>query len=421
MNQLFLPVTINFIHGKNYQWTPANWNASGPILDTSINIRELRQFLVEEALRRVQLDPQLRGILSARGRYVSLTASVEIPGCRWGPLSLADVAGKFDLASDLLEDPEDPLQRFTINVTLQLEKGDSTENKPLVRFPHEEPQHVYHRLGKVPIPEQHYGNDTSGPLVTSSGKKLRESAEIGYVWALLAWREGPQRLWQLKRVRTYDFDSYCIGDADETSEWNTVTFDYSFEYFTASYNRVNQDGESFRQLQRRLETRIEEGWEEPGSGVPFLPKYCFSKFQPSPDYAAAWPKHDIPVAVRCVNWLTHERPSKDIRFPPDLQFTIEEKDTIGDIRDIILQEINRKGNKSGVKVNSATLFKLPLANTWDLELWVMPQSPDNPGCQGKLHRYTSGRLNTFLSTSSRQRKHDKRLYMEAHVVSKLEM
>ncbi|KAI7482974.1 hypothetical protein KC351_g5389 [Hortaea werneckii] len=369
MDQMFLPVTINFIHGKNYQWTPAYWNTSVPMLDTSINISELRQFLVEEVLKRTKLDPQLHRLLPARRRYVSLAASVEIPGCRWGPLSLADVAGKFDLVSDLLEDPEGTLQRFTINVTLQLEKGDSTENKPLVRFPHEEPQHVYHRLGKVPIPEQHYGNDTSGPLITASGKDLRKSADIGYVWALLAYREGPQGLWQLKRVRTYDFDLFCIGDVDETSELNTVTFDYSFEYYTASYNRVNQDGESFRQLQRRIETRIEEGWEEPGPGVPFLPKYCFNNFQPSPDSIAAWPKHDIPVAVRCVNWLTHERPSKDIRFPLDLQFTIEGKDTIEDIRDIILQEINRKGTKSGVKVDSAALFKPPLAETWDLELW----------------------------------------------------
>ncbi|KAI7277918.1 hypothetical protein KC345_g6322 [Hortaea werneckii] len=376
MDQMFLPVTINFIHGKNHQWTPAYWNTSVPMLDTSIKISELRQFLVEEVLKRTQLDPQLRQILPACGRYVSLAASVAIPGCRWGPLSLANVAGKFDLASDLLEDPEGPFQRFTINVTLQLAKGDYTENKPLARFPHEEPQHVYHRLGKVPIPEQHYGNDTSGPLITASGKELRKSADIGYVWALLAYREGLQGLWQLKRVRTYDFDLYCIGDVDETSEWNTVPFDYSYEYYTASYNRVNQDGESFRQLQRRLETRIEEEWEEPGPGVPFLPKYCFNNFQPSPDPVAAWPKYAIPVAVRCVNWLTHERPSKDIRFPPDLQFTIEEQDTVEDIRDIILQEINRKGNKSGVKVNSATYLKPPLANTWDLEL---PREPNSPG------------------------------------------
>ncbi|KAI7128412.1 hypothetical protein KC335_g3238 [Hortaea werneckii] len=366
MNQPFLPVTTNFIHGKNYQWTPANWNTSVPMLDRSVNI-----------------------------------------------------TGKFDLASDLLEDPRGTFHRFTINVTLQLEKRNSTGSEPLVRFPHKDPRNVYHRLGKVQIPEQHYGNDTQGPLITASGKELRKSAEIGYIWALLAWRDGPQGGWQLKRVRAYDFDLYCIGDADQASEWNTVPFKTSYEY-TGSFDRVRQDRESFRQLQRRLEKRIEEGWEEPDSGVPFLPKYSFNHFQPSLDSLAAWPKYGIPVAVRCVNWLTSERSTKDIRFPPDLQLTIDEKDTIEDIRKIILQEINRKRTESGVKVNSAALFKPPLAETWELELWVMPQSPDNPDFQGKLHRYTSGRLLTFLSTSPTQRKKDKRLYMEAHVVSKLE-
>ncbi|KAI6801284.1 hypothetical protein KC363_g3481 [Hortaea werneckii] len=419
MNQPFLPVTTNFIHGKNYQWTPANWYTSVPMLDRSVNISELRQFLVEEVLKRTEQDPLFRQFLSARRRYVSLAASVEIPGCRWGPMSLADVAGKFDLASDMLEDPEGTFHRFTINVTLQLEKHDSTGSEPLVRFPHEDPRNVYHRLGKVQIPEQHYGNDTQGPLITASGKELRKSAEIGYIWALLAWRDGPQGGWQLKRVRAYDFELYCIGDADEASEWNKVPFTTSYDY-TGLYDRVRQNGESFRQLQRRLEKRIEEGWEEPDSGIPFLPKYCFNHFEPSSDSLVAWPKYKIPVAVRCVNWLTSERSTKDIRFPPDLQLITDEKDTIEDIRKIILQEINRKRTEIGVNVNSAALFKPPLAETWELELWVMPQSPDNPDFQGKLHRYTSGRLLTFLSTSPTQRKKDKRLYMEAHIVSKLE-
>ncbi|KAI7337177.1 hypothetical protein KC315_g2437 [Hortaea werneckii] len=418
MNQPFLPVNINFTHGKNYRWTPANWTTSAPMFDRSINISGLRQFLAEEVLKRTQLDHQLRETLSARGRYVSLAASVEVPGCRWGHMSLADVAGEFDLASDLLEDPDGMLQRFAINVTLQVEKRDSTGDGSLVRFPRQEPQHVYHRLGKVQIPEQHYGNDPQGPLITPSGKELRESAEITYIWALLAYREGPQGDWQLKRVRAYDFDEYCIGDADETSEWNSVPFDCSYDW-TSSYERVGQDGESFRQLQRRLEKRIEEEWPEPGSGIPFLPKYCFNNYQPSPDSVPEWPKHGIKVAVRCVNWLTHEGQLKDIRFPPDLQLVIDKQDTIEDVRDIIKQEIDHKGTEDGVKVNSATLFKPPLAKTWELELWVLPQHPDNPDGQGKLHRYTSGRLLTFLSTSGRVRKNDKRLYMEAHIVPKL--
>ncbi|KAI6904431.1 hypothetical protein KC318_g6449 [Hortaea werneckii] len=418
MNQLFLPVTINFTHGKNYRWTPANWTTSVPMFDRSINISGLRQFLAEEVLKRTQLDHQLCETLSARGRYVSLAASVEVPGCRWGHMSLANVAGKFDLASDLLEDPDGMLQRFAINVTLQVEKRDSTGDGSLVRFPRQEPQHVYHRLGKVQIPEQHYGNDPQGPLITPSGKELRESAEITYIWALLAYREGPQGDWQLKRVRAYDFDEYCIGDADETSEWNSVPFDCSYDW-TSSYERVGQDGESFRQLQRRLEKRIEEEWPEPGSGIPFLPKYCFNNHQPSPDSVAEWPKRGIKVAVCCINWLTHEGQLKDIRFPPDLQLVIDKQDTIEDVRDIIKQEIDHKGTEDGVKVNSATLFKPPLAKTWELELWVLPQHPDNPDGQGKLHRYTSGRLLTFLSTSGRVRKNDKRLYMEAHIVSKL--
>lgn len=385
------------------------------MLDRSTNIRGLRQFLVEEVLKRTQLDHQLRESLSARRRYISLAASIEIPGCRWGPMSLADVSRKVDLASDLLEHPDGMVQRFTINVTMQLEKRGSTGDGSLVRFPHEEPQHVYHRLGRVPIPEQHYGNDTQGPLITASGKELRKSAEIGYIWALLAYREGPQGDWQLKRARAYDFDVYCIGDADETSEWNSVSFDCAYDW-TFSYERVGQDGESFRQLQRRLEKRIEEEWPEPGSGIPFLPKYCFNNYQPSPDSVPEWPKHGIKVAVRCVNWLAHEGQLTDIRFPPDLQLVIDEQDTIEDVCGIINQEIDQKGTEDGVKVNSATLFKPPLAKTWELELWVLPQSPDG---QGKLRRYTRGRLLTFLSTSLRMRSNDKRLYMEAHVVSKL--
>ncbi|GAB1736359.1 hypothetical protein NU219Hw_g7021t1 [Hortaea werneckii] len=417
MNQPFLPVTINFIHGKTYRWTPANWTTSVPMFDRSIDISKLRQFLGEEVLKRTQADHQLRETLSARGYYVSITALVEIPGCRWGPMSLAEVAEKFGLASDLLDDPEGRFQRFTLNITLQLEKRQSTGDRSLVHFPHEEPQHVYHRLGRVQIPEQHYGNDIQGPLVTASGKELRKSAEITYIWALLAWREGPQGHWQLKRVRAYDFDLYCIGDADETSKWNSVPFNCAYDY-SISFERVSQDGESFQQLQRRLEDRIKDGWPEPGSGVPFLPKYCFKNYQPSPHSVAEWPKHGIKVAVRCVNWLAHEGQLTDIRFPPDLQLVIEEQDTIEDIRDIINQEIDCKRTEHGVKINSATLFKPPLAKTWELELWVLPQHPENPDGQGKLHRYASGRLLAFLSTSSGMRKNDKRLYMEAHIVSK---
>lgn len=78
--------------------------------------------------------------------------------------------------------------------------------------------------------------------------------------------------------------------------------------------------------------------------------------------------------------------------------------------------MDNSGRQYDFKFDSATLFNKRHIDLWEMELWVLPQSE---GPQ-KLFRYQHGRLTQFLSRSPKVRRIDKRQYVEAHIVPKLQ-
>ncbi|KAK5118777.1 hypothetical protein LTR85_007983 [Meristemomyces frigidus] len=248
----------------------------------------------------------------------------------------------------------------------------------------------------------------------------RNDALIGYV------RTGQEvNITNLKllQVPTWDFEHFCIGDNDHHC------------YETGYSNRHHwlppyQGVKSLKELCRRVNKQISQKAPQPGSGVPFLPTSTLNVYHAALVRPAtglqSFPEDGVSVAVRFVDHLDlgdvqDERISSDgyknISFPTDLEVQVEPDDIVTTLKKVLWKVLRVTKESEGVEVTSHVLFKKPLSGQWELQLWVMPQSPK----LRKLFRYPNGcegstdQLHEFLDPEMVARG-DRRLYMEAHII-----
>lgn len=264
------------------------------------------------------------------------------------------------------------------------------------------------RIGNVPLVDD-YCRDPSPQDVRLGSRQDGP----GYSQPLLVRFDKDFKKVSFFRAHAYDFDDFCIGNPEETLAGTQVKFDNAFHFFGPFQHVLNKQ-ESRTKFIARLRKHIQEGGENLGNGMPFLPKYCYNTYKAAQHCLGVkeWPKQGIDVAIRCVN---HYKPDclPKIAFPPDNRTYFESGETLQDVVTQIKEEIDFEGLEDDVEVNSALLFKDPHAGQWDIALWVMPQRGPK-----KLYRYTEGDLTQFLDPSTKTRTKDKRLYMEAHIISK---
>lgn len=226
---------------------------------------------------------------------------------------------------------------------------------------------------------------------------------------------------QFSRVHAYDFDEFCIGDPDEWTPWNHIPFSNRY-YFLGTLESVQRKGESREELLERVKGLIAEEehdengngeceLQQMGSGIPFLPTYCYNEYS-AQDLGmglADFPIQGIDVAVTMVN---HYEGIRHVAFPRDIRIVVDGGDEMEDIVELLRELIDRRGRQDGASFDSEQLFRSEHRGRWGMIFWVMPQTGPR-----KLYRFTEGKLHQFLSSALTVRTRDKRLYLEAHIVS----
>lgn len=226
---------------------------------------------------------------------------------------------------------------------------------------------------------------------------------------------------QFSRVHAYDFDEFCIGDPDEWTPWNHIPFSNRY-YFLGTLESVQRRGESREELLERVKGLIAEEehdekgngeceLQQMGSGIPFLPTYCYNEYS-AQDLGmglANFPTQGIDVAVTMVN---HYEGIRHVAFPRDIRIVVDGGDEMEDIVELLRELIHRRGRQDGASFDSEQLFRSEHRGRWGMIFWVMPQTGPR-----KLYRFTEGKLHQFLSSALTVRTRDKRLYLEAHIVS----
>jgi len=164
-----------------------------------------------------------------------------------------------------------------------------------------------------------------------------------------------------------------------------------------------------------------------------MPTYSLNTYYPAivkpATGVAPFPKTGIDVAIRFVCHLSldavnHEAINqgnyKVINYPRHLVYHMQAADDYGALKRWLLRDMEGMEKSEGDDVTSWVLFGKAFKDVldWDLQLWVMPQSPK----LRKMFRYPTGKagstdqLHEFLE-SEMVVKDDRRLYIEAHVVA----
>ncbi|KAK3714286.1 hypothetical protein LTR37_007872 [Vermiconidia calcicola] len=232
----------------------------------------------------------------------------------------------------------------------------------------------------------------------------------------------------LIEVQAWDFGDYCIGDPI------TCDQDHMFSEYDSYLSRY-AGVQSMEEVQKRVQRHVLSGKGEPGSGIPFMPFYTHNSYDPAA-YGLGVEGVSVHVVVRFVDKFTvlQKQSGKQPRLvlPWCAQYVFDQEEASYDITRItrlIVENLrrppsNNAGDHShdGTRINSHTLlFKEPLKNLWTLQLWAMAQ----PQHLKKLYKFPAGRpgnmgcLGQFLDPR-KVRLGDDRLYMEAHIVSRVE-
>lgn len=231
----------------------------------------------------------------------------------------------------------------------------------------------------------------------------------GYCWPLLVWFDDSLKTIKFTKTHAFEFDDFCIGDINENDKWNQQKYTSNASY-KGLFNFCQREGWGIAKFKKLLRQHLAEVWGN--QRMPFLPTYCFHKFDPAEHGLglSKWPKKGIDVAVRCVNQYDK---LKNVAFRRDIRLVIMPEDTMDDIREFVDEEINTMETEDGVKINSARIFEDQHRDEREWQFWVMPQTGPK-----KLYRFDEGKISRFLSEANEIRPRDKKVYMEAHVMPK---
>ncbi|KAM3423865.1 hypothetical protein BST61_g1261 [Cercospora zeina] len=258
---------------------------------------------------------------------------------------------------------------------------------------------------------------------------------------LLAWRgKGDTHPMSLFSIHAYDFGDYCIGDSE-------TSYGYEEENFNTRRQLLRPFAgyEKKEELQNAIEAYLrKKPRPKIGSGVPFIPSYCFNRLryleidQTGFGLRDNEPRNDLKVqiVVRCVNHL--QQPDKFgnrtdfMDFPQSIVLDVAAQSDAEDIWEEIIPKLKAKNetNLTGqlhptsedwVKFQpSADLWTEPLGETWTPQLWVSPQMHGARKKDLKMYFFSKAAqeqepmtLSRFLNRHS-LRRGVRRLYVEVH-------
>lgn len=258
---------------------------------------------------------------------------------------------------------------------------------------------------------------------------------------LLAWLIGGIFKLELFSIPAYQFDDHCIGDpCHDTMYWEEG---HAAEDFASRHELLAPfAGEPDRDaLDERV--KIYQKSSSPmvvGSGMPFLPSYCFNKLDEAKHGAqrginskGASREDEVHVAVRCVSHLKSPiayRPAgPDFIWFPDILLSIPVtrgaktvcKRALGVLK---ASDVTTKVGEDNAKelYSSSALWERRLLGKWAVQIWVSPQRDGGEHKERKMYCLTRAQgekrpLWWFLDTEL-WKKGDRRLYVEAHLVPK---
>ncbi|KAM3423866.1 hypothetical protein BST61_g1262 [Cercospora zeina] len=396
---------VNLAKWDKVLWEPCNFRLSAT--EPLRSLPFLFEALVEQRLRK---DMDLSDILCDGQHVVKLSSSIALPGSCSNEIISLDENPRINVLNDLFSDPRAPQLVLTARVQLTVQTFDQGIIPPdeQIHLPTwHDPTDAYRilRIGFVPLQ-----NGDEAELAETVHDNRRN--DVGYMQVLIMWIHRETGACHLRRCHAFEFDDFCIGDPFEDTSWNRRMFS-NRDYFLGRLASVQKNAgtkEDLRKLINELVSEEEDEDAQMGTGIPFLPTYCYNEFRSAKLGVGLleWPKQGVDVAATFVNKYSGV---KNVTFKRDVRIIVEKGDGFDDVVKCLLKEIDCKGWEYGTCSNSAKLFGDKHRGKWKLLLWVMPQLE-----QRKLYRYTSGNLLQFLSPALTVRTTDKRLYVEAHIV-----
>lgn len=413
--RLRITTALNSNSNDPNQWTPAIWIPRFKMMNPSYPLSELLPVRLKKYVHHYCEKDMILSQRLAEGRQtVLVSCTLRVPG------------KDSELAIPLNEDPRVetigdltsvrcPPEEITIaaSLTLTLEGRRKNKNASKVLddqistasyIKHGHGPEKWLRVGFVKI----LGDDGK---TWGIRRAAREWECVAYTNPLLGSIDSHGKV-LLSKLHGYDFLDFVIGDLEERKPWKELG--HSVELL-GPFSHPQLEVDVWTEFSSMFKKYVEEKEEDDtlGSGVPFMPTFCYNVFQPG-EFGLGlkkWPKHGVELAVRCVIHNVEVRDLRTVSFPRDIRLSIRESDELEDLRGYISKHINVAGMQDGVMVDSDKLFTSRHRPQWTMEFWVMPQG------HRKLYRFARGKLSQFLDPSDETRREDKRLYCEAHIIS----
>ncbi|KAK3699731.1 hypothetical protein LTR37_016336 [Vermiconidia calcicola] len=208
--------------------------------------------------------------------------------------------------------------------------------------------------------------------------------------ALIARVDTGRRTVQLTLVDYCDFGHIEIGDGRRGQQ--TL---YRRKDFVG--RQPFKDARSFKELEQIVLLQASSDFPD----IPRWPGMTLNSFMPGEVHSLPDPPVEIDVVVRWVNRLRIAN-AASLKFKDNQQFISEVDDTY----DVTVQHLTKE-----LREHTPDLFRSPLKNCWELELWIMP------AWYPTGLKVSNDTLQDFL-WKDKADAGDTQLYMEAHIVPK---
>ncbi|KAK5175813.1 uncharacterized protein LTR77_000953 [Saxophila tyrrhenica] len=230
-------------------------------------------------------------------------------------------------------------------------------------------EYVFARFGSVQAQES-----SEDEVATSSPTKAVDvpanSTLVPRVQALIGYyykgTEDSSLDLTLATVPCWNFSDYCIGDCI----YEDVQHEFSTEdNYLLPYRNVQYRSELYNRLRRRRS----KAQGDPDSGVPFMPQHTHNRYDPT-TFGLGVDEAHADVVIMFSNKLPPQNSgTPPLHLPHSAQYRFDHEETAADIRERLLEDLQQK-DIWWPEINAHTvLYSPPLRDTWELQLWVLPQ------------------------------------------------
>ncbi|PPJ53150.1 hypothetical protein CBER1_11669 [Cercospora berteroae] len=401
--------------------------------DLTDPISELIQTCWDILQRRIDRNEELVEAAKTGRMSVPFRASIEAPDGEGVWVSLSDDRFNVRRLQDLFPDPSHPYDLrvhviFDVHVLKTRSKRTLKEALEKLWQPSYKPFEVVRAGNKKKAKKDKRPNSTDG---------------IDPERPLLAWRcAGKNVDMELFSMHAYDFGKYCIGDADSLYVFEEENFGCRHR-FLEPFDGIEAKEKFQQAIKRYLK---QESPPVVGSGVPFIPAYCFNNIDMSNLDGTKFGIEDgilenqaeVEILVRCVNHLLPPERFGErtdfIDFPESLSLKASPHSEAHEVWRVIAKELKAKKSTELVGFLDSTradeekfhaaaeLWKEPFKKAWKVQLWISPQMEDVHVRDRRMYRFDSANKEEYESpiTLSRFLKrqlwenNDRRLYVEVH-------